>query len=104
MKLRHILLISALTIGAQTVLPVQEARAQVESKTAEESIKEQQKAKAEREKKIAAEQKAKEDHHRDIQTKKTRKRMKKSRKKSQKLASGKSVPFYKRWFRKKGFK
>ena len=80
------------------------ASAQVKSKTAEESIREQEKAKAEREKKIAAEQQAKEDHHRDIQTKKTRRRMKKNRKKSERLASGRSVPFYKRWFRKKRFK
>lgn len=104
MRLRHFLFVTALVLGASTLLPTPEANAQVESKTADESIKEQQAAKAAREKIIAVEQKAREDHHKKIQTKKTRRRMKKNRKKSQKLASGRSVPFYQRWFRKKGFK
>jgi len=44
------------------------------------------------------------DRHTSIQDRKTKRRMKKTRKKSQHLAQNKPQPFYKRWFRKKGFK
>ncbi len=38
--------------------------------------------------------------HEEIQDKKTRKRMKESRKKSERLRENKRDPFYKRWFTK----
>lgn len=44
------------------------------------------------------------DRHLSIQDKKTQRRMKRTRKKSQRLAENKQQPFYKRWFRKKRFK
>jgi flagellar biosynthesis/type III secretory pathway M-ring protein FliF/YscJ len=47
--------------------------------------------------------KARNEHHKEIQTKETRKRMKKNLKKAQKHSWGKDVPWYKRWFRKKKF-
>lgn len=81
-----------------------ELRAQVKQQTAEEQIKEQQKAKEAREKKIQDEMDAKQDHHRTIQTKKTRRRMKRNKRKSERMRMGKGEPFYRRWFRKKHFK
>ncbi len=48
--------------------------------------------------------KAREEHHKKIQDKATRKRMKKNLKKAEKQSWGKNVPWYKRWFRKKKFK
>jgi hypothetical protein len=48
--------------------------------------------------------KARNDHHKEIQSKDTRKRMKKNLKKAEKHSWGKDVPWYKRWFRKKKFK
>jgi len=41
------------------------------------------------------------DRHEKIQDKKTRKRMKQTRKKSMIHAGEKKLPFYKRWFRRK---
>lgn len=41
------------------------------------------------------------DHLKDIQTKKTQKRMKKNLKKAQKLSQGREIPWYKRLFRKR---
>lgn len=49
------------------------------------------------------EYKTRNDHHKEIQSKETRKRMKKNLKKAQKHSWGKDVPWYKRWFRKKKF-
>jgi hypothetical protein len=46
---------------------------------------------------------ARNEHHKEIQSKDTRKRMKKNLKKAQKHSWGKDVPWYKRWFRKKKF-
>lgn len=43
------------------------------------------------------------EHIRDIQDKSTKKRMKKNLKKAQKHSQGKSVPWYKRLFRKRKF-
>jgi bacterioferritin (cytochrome b1) len=48
--------------------------------------------------------KAREEHHKKIQDKATRKRMKKNLKKAEKQSWGKNIPWYKRWFRKKKFK
>ena len=41
------------------------------------------------------------DKHKSIQDKKTRKRMKQTRKRSMINAGQKKLPFYKRWFRRK---
>lgn len=97
---RLLLLLFAFTLV--TGLP--EAQAQVKQQTAEEQIKEQQKAKKAREKKIQGEMDAKQEHHRAIQTKKTRRRMKRNKRKSERMRMGKGEPFYRRWFRKKHFK
>jgi exopolysaccharide biosynthesis protein len=43
------------------------------------------------------------DHLEDIQTKDTKKRMKKNLKKAQKHSQGKSIPWHKRLFRKRKF-
>jgi|694.fasta_scaffold00452_25 hypothetical protein len=43
------------------------------------------------------------EHHKKIQSKETRKRMKKNLKRAEKHSWGKDVPWYKRWFRKKKF-
>ncbi len=53
-----------------------------------------------REQKVKA-LKAGRDNHKKIQDKKTRKRMKQTRKKSMIHAGEKKVPFYKRWFRRR---
>lgn len=95
----QILALALLICGSAT--PV---NAQVKSQTAEEQLKEQEKAKAARAKKIDSEMQAKKDHHSAIQTKKTRKRMKRNKRKNQRIRSGKSEPFFKRWFRKRHFK
>ena len=50
------------------------------------------------------ERQRKQDHHRAIQTKKTRRRMKRNKRKSERMRMGKGEPFYSRWFRKKHFK
>lgn len=42
--------------------------------------------------------------HMQKQTKKTRKRMKANRKRSERIDKGTHLPFYKRWFRKRHFK
>lgn len=62
--------------------------------------KEQAELRKAREEKIDKELQAKEDKHRTIQDKATRKRMKQTSKKSKRLAKGRQVPFYKRWFKK----
>jgi|688.fasta_scaffold553960_2 hypothetical protein len=62
--------------------------------------KEQARLRKEREDKIDKEIKAKEDQHKTIQDKPTQKRMKRTAKKSKKLAKGRQMPFYKRWFKK----
>ncbi len=62
--------------------------------------KEQAQLRKEREDKIDKEMEGKEDMHRSIQDKKTQKRMKKTSRKSKKLAKGRPMPFYKRWFKK----
>jgi Flp pilus assembly protein TadB len=41
------------------------------------------------------------DRHMDIQDKETRKRMKKNKKKANRINSGKKEPFFKKWFIKK---
>lgn len=41
------------------------------------------------------------DRHMDNQDKETRKRMKKNKKKAERINSGKKEPFYKKWFIKK---
>lgn len=40
-------------------------------------------------------------HHKKVQDKATRKRMKKNLKKAERHSWGKDVPWYKRWFRRK---
>lgn len=50
-----------------------------------------------------AEYKGRKDHHKKIQDKATRKRMKKNLRKAEKHSWGKDVPWYKRWFRKDKF-
>ena len=72
--------------------------------TPKEAAKEQSKLQSDREKKIEAEIKAKKKGHIDSQDKQTRKRMKKNLKKTERLKTGKTQPFYKRWFRKKRVK
>lgn len=62
--------------------------------------KEQARLRQEREEKIDKEIKAKEDKHKTIQDKPTQKRMKRTAKKSKRLAKGRQMPFYKRWFKK----
>lgn len=47
--------------------------------------------------------KAGRDHHRKVQDKETRKRMKKTKKKAERHSWGKDVPWYKRWFRRDKF-
>jgi pyruvate/2-oxoacid:ferredoxin oxidoreductase alpha subunit len=69
------------------------------------SVKKQQKEffKKEEERK-KAEAKAQEEglkHHMEMQDKATKKRMKKSRKRSERIAANKREPFWKRWFIKK---
>lgn len=44
------------------------------------------------------------EKHMTIQTKETQKRMKKNRKKAERMSRGADVPFYKRWFRKRHFR
>lgn len=44
------------------------------------------------------------EKHMTIQTKATQKRMKKNRKKAERMTRGTDVPFYKRWFRKRHFR
>jgi Ni/Co efflux regulator RcnB len=72
--------------------------------TPKQAAKEQGKLKSDREKKIEAEIKAKKKGHVDSQDKQTRKRMKRNLKKTERLKTGKTQPFYKRWFRKKRVK
>lgn len=63
-----------------------------------------QEKQAERRAKVKKDLEDNRDRHMSIQDKKTQRRMKKTRKKSQRLAQNKQQPFYKRWFRKKRFK
>jgi Flp pilus assembly protein TadB len=70
-----------------------------------ESIKKQQKRlDKKKEERAEGNEKAKQegiDRHMDNQDKETRKRMKKNKKKANRINSGKKEPFYKRWFIKK---
>jgi hypothetical protein len=99
MKWWYLLFIFTLSLGAQS------AHSQKTSK---------RKAKKEQRDAVGTDQKNKDrldsgltnsrSRHEKIQDKKTRKRMKRSAKKQKKLSSGKTAPFYKRWFRKRRFK
>jgi uncharacterized protein HemX len=44
------------------------------------------------------------DHHTNIQGKSTQKRMRKNRREVHRRNSGRHIPFYQRWFRKRHFK
>ena len=75
------------------------------SQNPKKQMKEQQEAKQARVDKFNSEMKAREEHHVAIQDKKTRKRMKKTRKKSERMARrGTSEPFFRRVFRKRHFR
>lgn len=108
MKAIRILSLAAVVLVFHTFLPAAlrdgQATAQVKSKTAEESMKDQAKAKKQREKESEKAYQSKQDHHRKIQTRKTRRRMKQNTRKAERARTGKSDPFWKRWFRKRHFK
>jgi len=70
------------------------------SKPKKEKKKVPPKQESNKEKKVK-ELRASRDKHAKIQDKKTRKRMKQTRKKSMIHAGEKKLPFYKRWFRRK---
>lgn len=75
------------------------------SQNPKKQMKEQHEAKQARVDKFNSEMKAREEHHVAIQDKKTRKRMKKTRKKSERMARrGTSEPFFRRLFRKRHFR
>lgn len=65
------------------------------------AAKEQAQLKKERKQKVDKEMEAKQKSHRDIQDKATKRRMKRSLRKSQRLNRNRPEPFYKRWFRKR---
>ncbi len=73
-------------------------RARKETKSSQDD---QAKKKAEREATYDSEMQKRQEKHLKSQTKKTRKRMKANRKRSERIDKGTHLPFYKRWFRKK---
>jgi hypothetical protein len=50
-----------------------------------------------------ADYRSRKDHHLESQDKATRKRMKKTLKKAERHSWGNRAPWYKRWFRRKGY-
>ena len=97
--MRHPLFLILLLFALGLSTPVDaQRRARKETKK---SMKDQAERKAERKAALYGEYKQKENKHLEMQDKSTRKRMKANRKRQQRMASGKPLPFYKRWFRKK---
>lgn len=68
------------------------------------SVKDQVERKAEREAAFDKQMTERQERHVQAQTKDTQKRMKKNRKRSERINRRTHVPFYKRWFRKRHFK
>jgi len=102
-KLRIKLLLGLLMAIFLWTIP-QEASAQRrkdKGTTASEAMKDQKSAKEARVKEFDNKMAERRKRHVKVQDKKTRKRMKKNRKRAERIAQGKSAPFYKRWFRKK---
>lgn len=99
MKRWYLLFVILLSIGFQSAHAQKESKRQ-QKKVVREAQQNDQNNKA----KLDAGLSDARGKHRDIQTKDTKKRMKKNARKQKKLSTGKSVPFYKRWFRKRRFK
>ena len=69
------------------------------------SSKKQQKAQVEKKESDRAQKESQlkdhRQHHLDIQSKKVRKRMKRNERRRRKASTGRTEPFYKRWFKRK---
>ncbi len=97
--IRHLLLIVFLSTFSQSIWAQKERERN--KITAEDGQKKAAEDEAAAQKKMQEQDKLRREHHKDIQTKETRKRMKKNLKKAERHSWGKDVPWYKRWFRKK---
>ncbi|MEZ4799424.1 MAG: hypothetical protein R2809_06545 [Flavobacteriales bacterium] len=94
--------LNLLILGFLLILsPVANAQKRKKDKGDEQTVENAQARKAAQKAEIQAKYDGHREHIKEIQTKKTQKRMKKSLKKAQKLSQGKSVPWYKRMFRKR---
>lgn len=91
-----ILLAVPLVAGAQKRPPKQ--------KSSRKQAKEQVDKKATRKAELTQKLNKAQAHHLEIQDKKTRKRMRKNARMRKKAQKGRSIPFYKRWFRRDKFK
>lgn len=103
MSVMRWLIIMCIGVALVASLPA-DAQSRQERKETERSMKEQAKAAEAREREFDEKYSMRKNKHVSGQDKATRKRMKANRKRSQREISGKSVPFYKRWFRKKHFR
>lgn len=86
------------------VVPVSGQRNKHKQQTPEESRKQQVELKEKRKRESEEKYSQLKDRHQDVQTKNTRKMMKRSARKSRRINERKQAPFYQRWFRKKKFR
>jgi hypothetical protein len=97
-------ILKALLIISLSILATDSAIAQRKKdkgQSPRQAAKEQAQLKKERKQKVDKEMEDKKKSHHDIQDKATKRRMKRSLRKSQKLNRNRPEPFYKRWFRKR---
>lgn len=97
-----LLLVLVALVGFQSSAEAQGRRKQ--RKQTESQIEDAQQRAIAQEAEIDAKLAQRREKHMSIQTKATQKRMKKNRKKADRIARGTDVPFYKRWFRKRHFR
>jgi hypothetical protein len=99
---RILLLLVVALLGYSTAAEAQGRRK--ERKKTETQIEDAHRRAAEQETEIDTKLAERREKHMTIQTKATQKRMKKNRKKAERMSRGADVPFYKRWFRKRHFR